>query len=306
MLDLRKSLWIGVVIMLSAASLPHASAGPCEQSARKVRKSGRLEARASFWLAIAEDLNSCDCGPSDAFWEALETFHDDMDEVQAQYQARLDVCDLLGSDPYCPDLDCAFSANVTNEFMPLIPGRTLVYQGLTEEGDLEEIRVTTLDDTIEIAGITCRKVRDVVTIDGEIVEDTEDWFAQDAFGNVWYLGEIALNYEDGFLADLDGSWRTDLNGAKPGIVMPANPVVGDAYRAEFLIAEAEDIVEMLALDQTVVIDLGTYCGCLQTLDTTPLSPGEIEWKFYAPGIGMIQEIKPETGETFTLVEIIDE
>lgn len=299
------TILIGIVCSLAGGTALQASVGPCEAIAFKVRKAARLEARADFWLAIAADLNSCEGGPSDGFWEAFDQLQEELEEAQDQFEARLDLCDVLGSDEYCPDLDVPFSATVMNGFMPLIPGRTLVYQGLNDEGELEEIRVTALDETIEIAGITCREVRDTVTIDDEVIEDTFDWFAEAPDGSVWYLGEISLNYEDGFLESLEGSWRTDHEGALPGIVMPGTPVAGDVFRAEYLVNEAEDIVEVIALDQTVTIGLGTYTGCLQMQDTTPLSPGEIEWKYYAPGIGMILEVKPDTGETVELVEIIE-
>jgi hypothetical protein len=191
-----------------------------------------------------------------------------------------------------------------------VPGQTLVYEKMTPEG-LEQVEVTALHETVEIDGFLCRSVQDVVTLDGEVIEDTIDWLAQRnngsyacEAGEVWYFGEIAKNYEDGFLDNLDGSWRTGRDEAKPGILMPASPAVGDVYRQEFLLNEAEDMAMVVSLDQTVHVKYGTFHHCLQTVEWSLLEPGTIEYKYYAPGIGLVLEFDPETGESLELVQII--
>jgi hypothetical protein len=193
---------------------------------------------------------------------------------------------------------------VTNIYFPLVPGRTLVYHSQTPEG-LEVVSVTTLAPTFVIAGVECRQVRDVVTLAGELVEDTIDWYAQHQNGNVWYFGEVAKNYEDGVLDNLDGSWRTGKDGAKPGIQMLANPTPETAYRQEFLINEAEDIAEVEALNRTITVPYGTFTGCLQTEETTLLEPGARTFMYYAPGVGLVLEVNPDTGERVELVQIIN-
>ncbi len=137
-----------------------------------------------------------------------------------QYQARLAVCGLLGQAAYNPQIVPAqFSPNVTNIYNPLVPGMTLIYEGMTSAG-LEHDEVAALNQTATIGGVVCRVVHDVVTVNGVLKEDTTDWFAEHvSTGNVWYFGEISQNYEDGFLDNLDGSFRFGKNGAKPGIVM---------------------------------------------------------------------------------------
>ncbi|MCA9322522.1 MAG: hypothetical protein KDB53_17400, partial [Planctomycetes bacterium] len=238
-----------------------------------------------FWVEVAKALQDSGCNPLQAIDDAYNEYMDGLDELQDQYQARLDVVGMLGEAPYDPVINPAqFSSNVTNPFLPLVVGRTLVYEKITPEG-LEHIEVETLPMTQMINGVDCRVVRDTVTLDGVLVEDTIDWFAQDVAGNVWYFGEISKNYdEDGLLDNLDGSWRWGKEGARPGIVMLANPAMGDVYRNEFLVNEAEDVAEVLATNVSVSIGLGNYSGCLQTLDFTPLDPDPDaeEHKFYAP------------------------
>lgn len=187
-----------------------------------------------------------------------------------------------------------------NPYFPLVPGTTWIYEG----GD-EKITVTVTEDTKEILGVTCAVIHDVVEEDGEIIEDTLDWYAQDVEGNVWYFGEIAQNFEDGELTDIDGSWMAGVEGAKIGILMPINPVEGQVYRQEFALGEAEDMGEILSLTATESV-AGASCtdNCLKTRDFTPLEPDVEEQKYYAPNIGVILEVDLETGERVELIEMI--
>jgi hypothetical protein len=141
--------------------------------------------------------------------------------------------------------------------------------------------------------------------DGEVIEDTFDWYAQDKDGNVWYFGEIALNFEDGQLVDIEGSWTAGVDGAKAGIIMKARPAVGDVYRQEFFLGDAEDMGEVLSVKASASVPApGASCDgdCLLTRDWTPLEPDAEEEKSYAPGIGPILEVNPETKERVELVE----
>ena len=129
-----------------------------------------------------------------------------------------------------------------------------------------------------------------------------DWLAQDVDGNVWYLGEVAQNFENGKFANLDGSWEAGVDGAKPGFWMKGDPAVGDVYRQELLLREAEDVGAVLSLSETVTVSAGSFAHCLQTRDATPLEPGVFGHNFYAPGVGLVLEVNPETGEQLELVE----
>ncbi|MGH8606479.1 MAG: hypothetical protein ACREX9_03370, partial [Gammaproteobacteria bacterium] len=118
---------------------------------------------------------------------------------------------------------------ITNPYTPLQAGRFWVYEKQTPEG-LERIRIDVLPETRVIQGVTVTTARDVATLDGVVIEDTIDWLAQDVSGEVWYFGEIVKNFEDGLLANLDGSFEAGKNGAKAGFWVRAAPQVGEVYR----------------------------------------------------------------------------
>ena len=119
----------------------------------------------------------------------------------------------------------------------------------------------------------------------------------------WYFGEIAINFEDGEVADLDGSWKAGEDGALPGIVMWADPMIDQIYRQEFLLGEAEDVGEVVSLTETVTSNGIEYTDCLQTLDYTPLEPDAVEYKYYKAGVGFVLEVKPDSGEMLELLAI---
>ena len=195
----------------------------------------------------------------------------------------------VGNEPYDPVINPAdFVAQIDNQYLPLTPGTTLIYEGETEDG-MERIEVEVTHETKDILGVTCIVVRDTVRVDGELVEDTYDWFAQDKDGNVWYFGEDSKEYEDGEV-DPAGSWEAGVDGAKPGIIMKASPQVGDAYRQEYYEDEAEDMAEVLSLNESVSVAYGLFDNCLQTQEWTPLEPDVVENKYYAPGIGVVLEV----------------
>jgi hypothetical protein len=183
-----------------------------------------------------------------------------------------------------------FVAGIDNPYLPFVPGSRWVY-----EGEGEQIVVEVLAETRVVMGITATVVRDTVSEDGELIEDTYDWFAQDVSGNVWYLGEETVEYQDGAPVSTAGSWEAGVDGALPGIVMPANPQVGHSYRQEYYAGEAEDMAEVSRIDQTTMIAMGAYSSVIVITEWTPLDPSVVEEKFYAPGVGMIQEVKVRGG-----------
>jgi hypothetical protein len=220
---------------------------------------------------------------------------------------------------YSPQINPAdFSTTVDNPFLPLVPGTTHVYELETDEGK-ETITVTVTDETRVVMGVTCVVVRDTVRFEsaeseletaetspaeeGELVEDTYDWFAQDSAGNVWYFGEDSTEYEDGMAVSTDGSWEAGVDGSKPGIIMLADPQLGDMYRQEYYEGEAEDMAQVVALNTSVMVPYGSFAGCLQTKEWTPLEPDVFEYKYYAPGVGPVAEVNPENNEWVELVDI---
>ena len=189
------------------------------------------------------------------------------------------------------ELDPAgFSADVDHPYWPMKVGTVWTYRETDAEGAEQRVVVTVTDETRDIQGIEARVVHDVVTEDGEVVEDTFDWYAQDEDGNVWYLGEDTTAFEKGKPPDKKGSWEHGVDGAQAGILLPGDPEVGMAYRQEYLEGEAEDAGEILSLDEKVEVPSGLYEGVLMTKDLTPLEPDLLEHKFYARGVGPVLAI----------------
>lgn len=199
-----------------------------------------------------------------------------------------------------------FEYGAQNSYFPLVPGTTFVLEG---ESDGEDIRVEMYitGQTKEILGVTTTVVREREWEDGELVEDTFDWYANDNEGNVWYFGEDSKEYDDGNIVSTAGSWESGIDGARPGILMKADPQVGDKYQQEYYEGEAEDMAEVLSLDASVTVEYGSFDDCLQTKEWTPLEPGVEENKFYASGVGLLlEEAVTEGDERLELVEITTE
>jgi hypothetical protein len=173
--------------------------------------------------------------------------------------------------------------NVDNPYFPLPVGRQWVYR----EG-AQRVTVTVTDRTKLIAnGVVARVVTDHVTRRGAPVEITEDYYAQDARGTVWYLGEDTTEYEHGKPVSKEGSFEAGIDGAEAGIVMPAHPRVGMRYRQEHYAGHAEDRAKVVSLRERVKVPLRRYRRTLMTLDTNPLEPDVLEAKFYARGVGLV-------------------
>jgi len=198
-------------------------------------------------------------------------------------------------EPYAPIIDPAnFVEGVDNPYFPFMPGTTFVYEGDTEAGR-EHIEVSVLPDTKIVLGVTCVVVRDTVWVDGALVEDTFDWYAQDRDGNVWYMGEDSKAYQNGAVVGTAGSWEAGVDGAQPGIIMEADPQPGDRYRQEYYAGEAEDMAEVLSLDESASVSYGSFDHLLMTNEWTPLEPDLAEHKSYAPGVGLVLEVMVEGG-----------
>jgi hypothetical protein len=191
-----------------------------------------------------------------------------------------------GSEPV--ELDPAdFVAEIDNPYWPMRPGTAWAYRETDAEGTVQRVDVTVTDRTKTILGIEAVVVHDVVTQDGELIEDTYDWYAQDTSGNVWYLGEATKEFENGEVTTTAGSWEAGVDGAQPGIIVPADPEVGMRYRQEYYAGEAEDEGEILSLDERAEVRFGPFDNLLMTKDTTPLDPDVLEHKFYAEGVGPV-------------------
>ena len=192
-----------------------------------------------------------------------------------------------GSEPV--ELDPAeFTTEIDNPYWPMTPDSRWVYSETDTEGTVQRVVVTVTNKAKQIAnGIEARVVHDVVTEEGVPVEVTDDWYAQDSGGNIWYLGEDTIEYENGKPKTTAGSFEAGVDGAQPGIILPADPEVGLTYRQEYYAGEAEDQGEIVSLDEQAEVPAGHFTDALMTKDTNPLEPKVNEFKFYARDVGPV-------------------
>ncbi len=195
------------------------------------------------------------------------------------------------------ELDPAdFVDTIDNPYWPMAPGSRWVYRETDADGTVQRVVVTATDRTKTIGGIEGTVVRDTVTEGGKVVEDTFDWYAQDRWGNVWYLGEATREY-DGAEVSTAGSWEAGVDGALAGVVVPAQPLPGLAYRQEYYAGEAEDEAVVLSVDERADVTQGSLENVLLTKDLNPLEPDLIEHKFYAKGVGPVLALTVSGGSS---------
>ncbi|MBM3144774.1 MAG: hypothetical protein FJ010_07350 [Chloroflexi bacterium] len=197
-----------------------------------------------------------------------------------------------------------FVAGVDNPYFPLLPGAQWVYEAKLENGTIERIEIEILAETRQVNGVTATILHDAVYVDGELMEDTYDWFAQDKEGNVWYLGEAVDNYENGVLVSHEGAWEWGVDGALPGVIMWADPAahLNEAYYQEYYAGQAEDMGQVLSVGESVTVPYGAFDRVVKTFDFSSLDSDLKENKFYAEGVGVIKEIDQITGEEVVLIE----
>jgi hypothetical protein len=296
----------------------------CSTTASLMNTACGYESKDGFFVAKAKCTNVSNAAErSRCQAEAKQARTDAEDSCRAQYDARLAVCSMLGEGRYDPPFDpSSFDADFRNlshpnPYFPLGIGHHWEYMG----GD-ERATVDVLDATKLIAGVTCIVVRDLVYVGGQVKEATDDWFAAGRDGSTWYCGEEVKDYEtfDGDrprapqLVKIDGTFKHGVDGDKAGVIMPAQPRVGQVYLEEFSLGNAEDVSEVLStsyiwgenaeLDRLVPRDLvQRLCNrdCVVTKNITAREPGLVARKYYARGIGFIVETKPDKGESLQLV-----
>ena len=207
---------------------------------------------------------------------------------------------VVAAEPYNPAIDPAnFQSTVDNPYFPLVPGTVWKYVekagGVTSENE-----VTVTHDTKMIMGVKCVVVHDVVKEKGRLKEDTRDWYAQDKQGKVWYFGEATREFKEGGAVETKGSWEGGVNG-QPGIIMQADLTPGKPYRQEYSPNNAEDMGQIVAVNESVTVPAGSFKDCVKTKDWSMLESGN-EYKWYAKGVGVVQA-ETSKGELETLVSI---
>jgi hypothetical protein len=205
---------------------------------------------------------------------------------------------------YAPKIQPAnFAAVIDNRYLPYKPGTTFRFEGVRGTTPQTDEQVV-LHATKRILGVTSTVVRDTVSEHGRAIERTDDWYAQDKQGNVWYMGEDSFDLKNGHFVKAGDSWKSGVNGAKPGIIMPAHPRPADAYRQEYYPrGKALDEARVLRLSGSLTVPYGAFKGLLVTSERSPLEP-QTEQKYYAPGVGEIAErVVKGHHEEFQLVAV---
>lgn len=333
------SVWLVGMIALSA--MPAQASTSCLKTARLAHNACWSEVYADFFTAsgICENLTNFSDKRA-CIKAAQKNWRADSRDCKERRNGRRNLCFALNEDKYDPDIDPAefdSSFTVQNLYYPLGIGDKHEYVGIDDEGEVSEhINIEVLDKTKSIQGLTCRVINDIVTeaCDEEscdVIEDTDDWYAQHNNGDTYYCGEEAKDFEytdgdmprEAELVEIGGSFKGGRDGDKVGIIFKGNPIEGETYRQEWSLGNAEDWATVLAtaygtgdgfdadtddeesLDYLVPEDLAEYfCGnnsCVVTKDGNGLEPGAIERKYYAPGVGVFLEVNVEDEEIVRIV-----
>lgn len=320
-----------IAVGLTATLLPppasadhRESSTGCIQTAETMLKACKYDVKDDYYETLANCQNIAAWSDRRACYEDARALrHEEKEFCGDVREARVEACGILNEERYDPDpllVNDFIDPNLVPEMYPANPyvsvaaGHTYVLRA-GEEGE-ETVIVHVTEDTREILGVMCRIVVDIVVeasvdedtgkVEYEAVEVTDDWFAQTVSGDVVYCGEIARNYEDGVLRDLDGSFEAGLDFAKSGFLALQTPIWGLAHRQEFSLGEAEDIIQYTGMNTAPTEEEGGNnenlkysCGtdkCLQAFEFAPIEPESTEFKYYLPGTGFVLAVAMEDGE----------
>lgn len=292
----------------------------CLQAATSMRKSCEFEVEEEYHATRAACVNFADEQERDDCLESADEARSENAEGCFDVEdSRVEICELLGESIYDPDplTDDALGfvdpdeigdAVPANPYFSLQAGHTYVLRA--GEGFEETVVVHVTEESLEVLGVACRLVVDVVVLgedgDYEPVEVTDDYYAQSAAGDVYYCGELARNFEDGRLTDLDGSFLAGVDLAKSGILIRAAPAADEAHRQEYKLGEAEDVIRYVGLAEAPGADeggenpdpafaCGANGGCLKTEEFVPPEPEVGEFKYYLAGTGFVLGVALEDG-----------
>lgn len=297
----------------------------CSATAQALFRACGNEAGGDYWVAFGICINESDDQQREAcVAEAKRARSEARQLCNEQLAGRRDTCGSLGEGRYDPDFaPASFDSNFgnlsnPNQYFPLGIGNEWEFRSDTQTTKVEVLKETKLID-----GVRCIAVRDEVKEDGDLIESTNDWYAQAKDGTVWYCGEETSSFESfegdqprkPELVSIEGSFKAGRDGDKPGIIFLATPSVGKVYVEESSLGNAEDATEVLSttytygenpeLDQLVppkLAQLVCNADCVVTKNFSLLEPGVFERKYYAPGIGVFLEVEPQGEEVVRLVK----
>lgn len=324
---LNRYLLVAIVLIAACVAQPASAwdrheTSVCERTADTLLQACRYDVRDDYYETLANCKNLGSKSERRACYrEAYSTKYEESESCRDVQEARAEACEVLNEDRYDTDPllvnefidpDLVPDVYAPNPYVSVVAGHTYVLRA-GEEGE-ETVVVHVTEDSREILDVMCRVVIDIVVeesiedgeVEYEVVEVTDDWFAQTVSGDVVYCGEVARNFEDGVLRDLDGSFEAGIDFAKSGFLVHQVPVWGEAHRQEFSLGEAEDIVQYIGFDTGPSDEEGGNvenedfsCGtdkCLKTFDFAPVDPESTEYKYYLPGVGFVLAVAMEDGE----------
>ena len=220
----------------------------------------------------------------------VETKHDDADDMAAELAAR--AKNVLAGVKFSHPRD------ITNAYLPLATLKQDIIEG-SEGGKKTRVERTAMPKkhrtfTINGEEVDTLAVEDRAYEDGKLAEVAIDYFAQDDNGTVYYFGEDVDEYENGQVVSHEGSWLLGKDTPVPGIIMPAHPKVGDKFKSEDVSKEISEADEVISVSETVTVPAGTFSNCVKIKES--LGDGTTEYKYYAPGVGVVREVPPEGDE----------
>jgi len=283
----------------------------CSTHARLLRQACLADRKDDLLVHRADCIYTT---PEEDEADCLDDARDEADEKTGEcdevYEARLDLCDLLGEGRFDTEFDPADFVDPDdigdsvepNPYWPLTAGHTHV---IVADGEVTVVTAT--DETIEVGGLPCRVIRDLVfeesvEDDGGVeyagIEVTQDWYAQRVDGDVIYCGENTYEIEDGLIDNTDGSFANGADRARAGFLIRRFPVAATGDRQEMATDQAEDYVRYESLAATPSADEGGDVAafpcngtCLKTFELNPRDPGQAELKYYLPGTGFVLAAK---------------
>jgi hypothetical protein len=198
------------------------------------------------------------------------------------------------------DVDPAnFVRTIDNQWYPLHPGTTYVFTGVPDGKRTRDV-LTVARRPKTVQGVHCVVVKDNVYEDGKLSEATDDWFAQDKQGTVWYFGEATSTVNKaGKITSTKGSWEAGVDGAEAGIIMPAHPKVGQSFRQEYWKGKAEDHFAIESMSARASTPYVSSRHAMRTREWSPLEPGTVERKLYVRGVGLVDDL----GDNLVLVSV---
>ena len=183
---------------------------------------------------------------------------------------------------------CTFASSGRNAYSILQPGYQMVYQGMDGK-DKVDLVITVTNETRKIGNVETRVVTEDESVNGSIIEKSRNFFAFcKETSSIYYFGEEVDIYKDGKITDHEGQWIAE-GPNKCGVDMPGLPLIGARFFQEIAPDVAMDRIEIISIGETYDVPAGSFKNCLRTQETTPLEPGDLEYKVFAPGVGLLQD-----------------